>query len=106
MKTINKEEQREHYLNVHLFGCVNWLVKHLSETNGIDAPAYWQYDDDSDDYGMEICSWWIVSSNMASRLKKAGYCIVDFEEEVYFWGRTSHGIRISQEESLMEAIGI
>lgn len=100
--------EREAYLNKHIYGSANRLAEHLRETGALDVPGYWYYpgEDDDDDYGREIMSWWVVSDNMARRLQKAGYCVLDFEEEVYLWGRTSHGIAMYLEEGFMEALGL
>ncbi|WP_261521703.1 hypothetical protein [Burkholderia multivorans] len=109
---VAKKEQlvrAEHatYLNQHIYGIANSLVARLQESGALDVPGYWSYpDEEEDDYGREIFSWWIVSDNMAHRLRKAGYCVLDFEEEIYLWGRTSHGIAMYLEEGFMEDLGI
>ncbi|WP_176025826.1 hypothetical protein [Burkholderia vietnamiensis] len=99
--------RREAYLNKHIYGNANRLAEHFREAGSLDLPGYWHYPgDEEDDYGREIMSWWIVSYNMARRLQKAGYCVLDFEEEVYLWGRTSHGIAMHLEEGFMQALNI
>lgn len=103
----NLQAKREEYLNKHIYGNANRLAEHFRETGALDVSGYWHYpDEEEDDYGREIMSWWIVSDNMAHRLRKAGYCVLDYEEEIYLWGRTSHGIAMYLEESFMEALGL
>jgi len=94
--------KRDDYLHAHLYGCVNDLVAHLGKTGVLEVPAWWDYQDSPE---REIFSWWLVSDNMARRLKEAGYCILDFEEEIYLWGRTTHGIAIWSDASVMKALG-
>lgn len=103
----NGRAKREAYLNQHIYGNANRLAEQLRESGALDVPGYWHYPDEEEDAdGREIMSWWIVSYDMARRLQKAGYCVLDFEEEVYLWGRTSHGIAMYLEESFMEALQI
>ncbi len=103
--------RRESYLSKHIYGNANRLAEHLREAGALDVPGYWCYPDEEKEaeygaVGREIMSWWIVSYDMARRLQNAGYCVLDFEEEVYLWGRTSHGIAMYLEESFIQDIGI
>ncbi|MBR7998433.1 hypothetical protein [Burkholderia vietnamiensis] len=102
------ENKREAYLNQHIYGNANRLAEHLRDTGALDALGYWCYPGEEEEggYGREIMSWWIVSYDMARRLQEAGYCVLNYEEEVYLWGRTSHGIAMHLEESFVQDLGI
>ncbi|MDM8356173.1 hypothetical protein [Pandoraea communis] len=84
------------YIHTHLYGCVNALTMHLMQTGQVEAMGYWNE--------REIFSWWLVSDNMAYRLAKAGYCVLNYEDEIYLWGRTTHGIAIGSDNSLLKAL--
>ena len=110
-ETMNAEAttqaKREAYLNKHVYGNANRLAEHLRESGTLDVPGYWRYPDEEEgEDGREIMSWWIVSYDMARRLQKAGYCVLDFEEEVYLWGRTSHGMAMHLEETFIQKLQI
>lgn len=110
-ETVNGEASSqakcEAYLNQHIYGNANRLAELLWKAADVDVPSHWHYPgEEEDDYGREIMSWWIVSYDMARRLQMAGYCVLDYEEEVYLWGRTSHGIAMHLEESFLKDLQI
>ncbi|UZF16133.1 hypothetical protein [Ralstonia pseudosolanacearum] len=104
---VGSQAKAEAYLSQHIYGNANRLAELLWKEADVDVPSYWHYpDEDEGGYGREIMSWWIVSYDMARRLQRAGYCVLDYEEEVYLWGRTSHGIAMYLEESFVQDLQI
>ena len=101
------QAKREAYLNQHIYGNANRLAELLRESGALDVPGYWHYPDeeeDSDGRGdYELVDSLIRHGTTPS---KAGYCVLDFEDEVCLWGRTSHGIAMYLEESFIQNLQI
>ncbi len=49
---------------------------------------------------IEIYEWWLVSANLAGKLRTAGLPIIEFAE-LYMWGRTTAGVPLVSDPSLV-----
>lgn len=96
------DNERMKYMEANIYGHTNRLMEQLMESGAIEPIGSWSYEGEDDSEGRDILTWWVVSEDLASRLKKAGYCVVDYEEEIYFWGCTSTGQAFYSQADLMK----
>lgn len=84
------------YIQQHVLGRCGQAVTRLVESGLVEWPAF--SGDDTD-----ICEWWLVSDELADRLREAHLPVLRFGE-LNMWGRTSVGTDMSEDLELVGAV--
>jgi hypothetical protein len=85
------------YLHENVFHRCGHAVSHLCEA-GLLAPPVLASSE------TEINEWWLVSSELAGRLRAAGLPLLEFHE-LHMWGRTGSQTPLKDDLELLGAIG-
>ena len=84
------------YIAKHVYGHCGQAVSRLVEAGLVPRPELASSED-------EIHEWWLVSADLAARLRKAGLPVLQFAE-LHMWGRYASGGALEDDEELVAAV--
>ena len=87
----------EDYLSKNVFFRCGQAVSQLEENGLVPRPELATSED-------EIHEWWLVSPDLAWRLRAASFPVLEFGE-LHMWGRSATGISLEDDLELIKAIG-
>ena len=85
------------FLREHVFRRCGHAVSQLCEAGLLTPPALASSE-------TEINEWWLVSGELAERLRASGLPVLEFHE-LHMWGRTSSQTPLKDDLDLLGAIG-
>jgi hypothetical protein len=91
MSTIRK------YVRENVFGRCGQAVSRLAASELIPRPEMPTSES-------EVHEWWLVSPDLAARLRAARNPVLQFSE-LHMWGREATGTALEDDEELLAAIG-
>jgi hypothetical protein len=89
----------------HIFTAATYLVEKVILKQEEYLEEFWPNpteDENGEDTTPQILQWYIVTEWGGKCLSKAGAHVVEFEG-IHFWGRTTSGQAVNQDEVISEA---
>ena len=85
------------YIRRHVFGRCGHAVSQLAEAGLVEWPAQAGSE-------VEVGEWWLVSDELATRLRETGVPVLRFAE-LNMWGRSAAGTELRDDLQLADAMG-
>lgn len=96
MKATKSQSPTAQYIQSHVHGRCGQAVSRLAEAGLLPTPQLLTSE-------IEIHEWWLVSPELADKLRRARQAVVEFGE-LKMWGRGAAGTPLVDDLDLLDAI--